>query len=133
MQLFLIEANHHLFAPTCDRTPQQIWFGQNRPVEFLRSGELSRPAALFVGRVTYIEKRRDVICGKDKSEFRRRQRLTRVIAFVEFQIGVLRQFAQETPGVATSGSGAFEPEGNYIHNDFSAVAASSTRLLSSSV
>ncbi len=77
------------------------------------------PASFFVRGVARVEEGRDCIGGEDGGEFGGGQRLPRVIAFDHFDVVGCRQFAQETPGVATGGSGAFVPKVHHIHCGFS--------------
>lgn len=63
--------------------------------------------------MTRVEERGDLLGAEDGREFFVPQRLPCVIAFDKFELILLCQFAQETPGVAAGGSGAFVPKRNH--------------------
>ncbi|NOT62472.1 MAG: hypothetical protein HOP19_19880 [Acidobacteria bacterium] len=60
-----------------------------------------------------IQKRRDLVIAENGFEFFNGERLFGVIAFDEIFFPDL--FAQETPRVATGGSGAFQPAVSFHH------------------
>lgn len=60
--------------------------------------------------MTRVEEGGDFLGAEDGREFFVPQRLPRIVAFDEFNFILLCQFAQETPGVTTGGSGAFVPK-----------------------
>lgn len=107
-QLCLVKANHNLSALPHNRTAQQVWFGDDELDQFITRRQLGGEVALLVDGVARIQKRRDFVVTKDGFDFFSRQRLFGVIAFD--QIVLVEVLAQETPRVATGGSGAFLPE-----------------------
>jgi hypothetical protein len=100
-----IKADQQLFAFANDRAAQQIRLGLNEFKQFLaRRQRLGEPTFL-VNRMARIQKGREVIIPKDGFEFCGSQRLFGVIALNQICFAYL--FAQETPRVAASSSGAF--------------------------
>ena len=113
----MIEANHDLFSPARDWASQQIGFCQDRLAQFGFGWKLLGPALLFVSGVACVEEGRYVIVSKNRCEFFVLQRLARIVAFDELDIGLLSKFAQETPGVATRRSSSFAPKVNHIQDE----------------
>jgi hypothetical protein len=113
LQCRFIESDHQLFAVANDRTPQQIGFRDNQGKEFFACGQGFGKAALFVYGMPRIQKRRNLVITEYGFEFLNGQRLFGVIAFN--QIFFTNVFAQETPRVATGGSGTLLPEVSF-HN-----------------
>ena len=107
-----LKTDYSLIAFAKDRAAKQVWLCNDELDEFFACGKLFGKAAFFVNRMARIQKRRNRIVTKNGFDLFDGQRLFGVIAFDDL-VGVC-QVAQETPGVATSRSGAFVKEVHLI-------------------
>lgn len=108
-----VESDHDVRAFAQDGATQQVWFGNDEFDQFASRRKLVGKAAFFVHGVARVQKRRNRIGAENGFDLFYGQRLFGVIAFDELG-GIRHQVAQETPGVAASGSSAFVKEVHLI-------------------
>ena len=108
-----VKTDDTLISFTGNRAAKQIGFSQDELNQFLSVGKGFVKPPLFVNRVAGVQERRNRIVSEDRFDFFLSQRFFCVIAFQQNFGGFFaQQMAQETPGVAASGSGAFVKEMN---------------------